>query len=160
MKRLSQAVWFLLVPYFAIARLNVTPWNGETRQSFNRSNAQAVLALIIVWPLMFVLPTADQFGELTRNHPKVFAYVVASLVFAPAWFFVSMWLRGDRERYYASLYNSMPLWKRRVYGIATFGLAVLVLWAVPVKHSPNPQAKHLICDAAASEVTAEACSTV
>ena len=95
MRRLfGPLLWFLLVPYFAVGGLNVRPWVGESREAANRANAQLILALILVWPLILISPKAGRLAEATRLHP----YVFASLLLMPAWWFVSSWLNGNRER--------------------------------------------------------------
>jgi hypothetical protein len=152
-------LWFLLVPYFAVGGLNVPPWIGESRESANRTNAQLILALILVWPLLLISPREGWLADATRIHP----YVLAAIVLMPAWWFISAWLKGDRERQYAAAYRSLPRWQRIAFGLstATFIMASLTLVAssAPAKHTPKPQSSNLSCDDAATEVTADVCTS-
>jgi hypothetical protein len=158
MRRPVPLLWFLLVPYFAVGRLNVRPWIGESRKNANRTNAQLILALILVWPLLLMSPRAGRLAEATRIHP----YIFALLLLMPAWWFVSAWLKGDRERQYAAAYRSLPRWQHFAFGLSTATLMVVALMLVasnaPAKHTPKPRSSELSCDDAATEVTAGACT--
>jgi hypothetical protein len=158
MRRLFPLLWFLLVPYFAVGGLNVRPWIGESRESANRTNAQLILALILVCPLILISPRAGWLAEATRIHPRIFAL----LLLIPAWWFVSAWLKGERERQYEAAYRSLPRWQRFAFGLSTPTLLVVALVLVasnaPAKHTPKPQSSDLSCDHAATEMTADACT--
>lgn len=114
-------LWFLLVPYFAVASLNVAPWIGETRQDANRTNAQCILGLIFVSPIFFALSATGyvQHG-LIRDHPIIFAIIL----YVPAVLLIGAWLKGDREREYRRKYTELPLVVRVAFGLATGALIV------------------------------------
>jgi hypothetical protein len=147
----------LLVPYFAVRCLNVRPWIGESRENANRTNAQLTLAFILVWPLILVSPKAGWLAEATRIHSYVFAF----LLLMPAWWLVSTWVKGDREREYAAGYGSMPRWRRFAFGLSTLTLMVvpliLIARSAAANDTPGPQSE-LSCDGAATEMTADTCS--
>ena len=156
MRRLSLLLWFLLVPYFAVLRLNVPAGIGLSREFTNRSNAQLILALILVWPLILLSPRTGRLGDVIHAHLYIFAF----LVVMPAWWLVSAWLKGDRERQYAAAYRSLSQWQRFVLGLTTPTLLVvaLVLTASNAPAKPKPQSSDLICDHGATEMTADACT--
>ena len=87
-------LWFVLVPYFAVANMNVSPWFGGSRESANRTNAQLTVALILVSPVLYVLAGLAANEWAAQGHPFIFA----ALLFVPMWLLVSAWLkRSDRE---------------------------------------------------------------
>lgn len=151
-------LWFLLVPYFAVLRLNVPAGVGGSRKFTNRTNAQLILALILVWPPILMSPGTGWLAEATRIHPRIFAF----LLLMPVWWFVSAWVKGDRERQYAAAYRSLPRWQRFAFGLSTPTLMVVALMLVasnaPARHTPKPQSSDLSCDHAATEMTADACT--
>lgn len=158
MGRLIQPVlWFLLVPYFAVLRLNVPAGIGGSREFTNRTNAQLLLALILVWPLILLSPRRGRLGEAIHLHPYIFAF----LLMMPAWWLVSAWLTGDRERWYAAAYNSLPRWRRIAFGLSTAVAMIVALMLVarsaPAKHTPKPEWTQVSCNDEASEMTAESC---
>jgi uncharacterized membrane protein YfcA len=151
-------LWFLLVPYFAVLKLNVPAGIGGSREFTNRGNAQLTLALILVWPLILLAPTTGRLGEAIHAHPYIFAVPLL----AASWWLVAAWMTGDRERRYAATYNSLPRWRRFAFGLTIpaamiVGL-VLVAGSAPAKHVSKGQWTLVSCNDAASEMTADNCS--
>jgi hypothetical protein len=159
MRRLSLLLWFLLVPYFAVLRLNVPAGIGLSREFTNRSNARLILALILVCPLILLSPKTGPLADAIQAHVYIFAF----LVLVPAWWLVSAWLKGDRERRYAAAYRSLSQWQRFAFGLTTPALLVtaLVLTAsnTAAKRTGQLQSSDLSCDHSATEMTADACTT-
>jgi hypothetical protein len=154
---IEQALWFLLVPYFAVVRLNVPAGIGGSREFTNRTNAQLILALILVWPLISLSPRAGRLGEAIHLHPYIFSF----LLVMPAWWLVSAWLTGARERRYAAAYNSLPRWRRLAFGLSTAAAMILPLVFIAPntspKHTRNSEWTRVSCNDGASEMTAESC---
>jgi len=151
-------LWFLLVPYFAVENLNVRPWFGESRAFANQTNAQLIVALILVWPLILVAPDNGWLGGQIRDHPRIFAVVVT----VPALGLVNAWIRGDRKRKYSAAYTTMPRRQRMAFGLST-AILMIVPFALgvsnaPDKPSPQPQDDVVKCDPTADHVTADKCS--
>ena len=117
--------WFLLVPYFAVAALNVPPWIGETRKSANRTNAQLTLALLIISPALFALAGT---GRLIEGFPRERPYLFSFALLLPALLFVNRWLRSDREAKYQSDYAAMPRSVRVGFGLGTLALFCAAFW--------------------------------
>ena len=159
MRRLVEPlIWFWLVPYFAVLRLNVPAGIGLSREFTNRSNAQLILALILLWPLILLAPRTGPLGDSIRAH----TYIFALLAVMPAWWIVSTWLKGDRERKYAAAYQALPRWRRIAFGLTTLALMVSALM-ITRSHAvagqgPKSPSDYATCDRAATEVTADACS--
>jgi hypothetical protein len=145
-------MWFWLVPYFAVGRVYARPWFGESAEFARRTNAQLALALILIWPLIFILPRTGWLAD----HPKA-----VGLLIVPALLFVRAWMKGEREQKYLALYRSMPRLRRIAFGLSTATLMVvplvLVASSAPDKHKHQQQTE-MTCDPAAAEVTAETCS--
>jgi len=123
-------LWLLLVPYFAVQRLNVPAGIGGSRERTNRTNAQLVLGVILVSPILFALASTGYLGHaLPRTHPYIFALIV----FLPAVFFVGAWLKGDREEAYQRKYAQLTPAVRLAFGLTTAGLitAGFVAFIVP-----------------------------
>jgi hypothetical protein len=147
-------LWFWLVPYFAVSSVPARPWFGESPGFARRINAQLALALIQVWPLIFILPRTGWLAD----HPKV-----VGLLVLPALAFVRAWMKGEREQKYLAIYRSMPRNRKAAFGLSTATLMVVSLVFAasnaPDKHTHEPKTE-VVCDPAALEVTAETCSTV
>jgi hypothetical protein len=155
MIRLFRSIlWFLLVPYFTVASIPARPWFGGPPEFARRLNAQLSLVLILVWPLILLAPRKGRLAEAIGAN----TYVFAALVMLPAWWLVSKWLSGNRERQYAAAYRALPRWQRVVFGLSTltFMVASLIVGIshAPSKHTPAPR---LVCDDEATQVTADAC---
>jgi uncharacterized membrane protein YfcA len=122
MNRLSRvALWLLLVPYFAVASMNAPAWIGETRRDTNRANAQLILALICVSPILFFLSAAGYLQRSpVRNHPAIFGLIVC----VSALLIIKAWLRGDRETEYRREYRELSVAVRLAFGFATAALIV------------------------------------
>ena len=131
MKRSAWApVWFLLVPYFAVASLNAPPWPGESRKSANRTNAQLALVLIMMSPIFFTLAgTGLLSGRIPRQHPFLFSLAVM----LPVWALVSIWLKSEREAQYNHDYAAMSQLRRSIFGLGTaaFLITGFFLFIVP-----------------------------
>lgn len=125
MKRpLRGLLWFLLVPYFAVANLNWPAWFGD-RPSANRTNAQLALTLIVVSPVLYVLAWTGRLRSgLPRTHPLIFAV----LLFVPVWLLLSAWLRSGREAEYRADYVAMGRSARLAFGVATVALVAVGWW--------------------------------
>lgn len=153
MKRLFEPLlWFFLAPYFFVGGLNVRPWFGESRQSANRVNAQLALSLILIWPLIFAVPRTGWLSD----HPEV-----VGLLILPALWFVSAWMKGEREQSYLAAYRSMPRRHKIAFGLSTAAFMVVPLVLVS-SNARNTQTREpqseIVCDPAATEVNAETCS--
>jgi hypothetical protein len=114
-------LWFVLVPYFAVLRLNAPAGIGESRAHTNRTNAQLVLALILISPVLFALAAT---GSLKRGLPQSHPYIFALIVFLPAALGVGFWLKGDREALYRREYGRLPVAARAIFGLTTAALVV------------------------------------
>lgn len=125
MTRLSRGLmWLLLVPYFAVASLNVPPWIGERRESANRTNAQLVLSLVFAFTVLNLLSltgTLHQFGNVSPMW-------IGLATVVPPMIAISLLLNRERERHYRALYRSMPTWERVAFGSTTLGFALLMIW--------------------------------
>ena len=128
MERLVRPVlWLLLVPYFAVASLNVLPWIGESRESANRSNAQLTVAFIVVSFEIALLALAGlSRGEIWDKH----LYIVVGLMFVPPWIAVARWLSKARESDYRKLYRRMSVGARCAFGIAAAIFVIACWWVV------------------------------
>jgi hypothetical protein len=124
MNRLRGLLWFLLVPYFAVAKLNWPSWVGD-RTSANRTNAQLILALILVSPVLYLLAWS---GRLSDGLPKTHPFVFAVLLFVPVWLLVVAWLQSDRESAYRSDYLMMGRTTRLAFGVTTAALVAAGWW--------------------------------
>jgi hypothetical protein len=126
MNRLFRGLpWFLLVPYFAVANLNLSPWFGGSRENANRTNAQLTVALILVSPVLYVLAWA---GHVSDRFPKTHPFIFAVLLFVPLWLVVSAWLTSDREAEYRMDYMAMSRPARLAFGVATAALVGVGWW--------------------------------
>jgi hypothetical protein len=147
--------WFLLVPYFAVGSIPARPWFGGSPEFSRRINAQLILTLILIWPLILLAPTEGRVGEAIKAQ----TYIFAGLVMVPTWWFVSRWLKGNRERQYAAGYRALPRWQRIAFGLTTPTLMIVTLmlgaWNATPKRASEPR---LACDDAAAKVTLDACS--
>jgi quinol-cytochrome oxidoreductase complex cytochrome b subunit len=153
-KVLRFPLWFLLVPYFAVRSLNVRPWFKGQRETANRTNGAIVVAFIAT-----LIVTGALYAAGNRQLPYNRTFAIASYLLALVATLV--FLNRERERHYSAAYSSMPWWKRSAFATGTIALVVLSFWAVPIKvrHASTSQPKELTCNKAASEVTAESCST-
>ena len=123
-------LWFLLVPYFAVQRLNAPPGIGRSRVFTNRTNAQVILGLILVSPILFALAST---GYLKQGFPRTNPYVFALVVYVPAIVFVSAWLKGEREAAYRRKYRELSPPLRAAFGLTTVALIVagVIVFIVP-----------------------------
>jgi hypothetical protein len=145
--------WFLLVPYFAVGSIPARPWFGGSPEFSRRINAQLILTVILVWPLILIAPTEGRVGEAIKTQ----TYFFAGVVMVPTWWFVSRWLKGNRESQYAAVYRTLPRWQRIAFGVTTPTLMVLTLmWGVS-NATLKVRSNSLVCDEPATEVTAEPC---
>jgi hypothetical protein len=118
--------WFLLVPYFAVASLNVPAGVGGDRNATNRTNAQAILSLILISVLLFSLAGAGALNEgPIRRHPYLFGLALV----VPTWLLVRQWLNPQREADYRRTYETMTLRSRAGFGLIT-ATAIVVGWAI------------------------------
>lgn len=145
--------WFLLVPYFAVGSIPARPWFGGSPEFSRRINAQLILTLILIWPLILLAPTEGRLAEAIKAQ----TYFFAGVAMVPTWWFVSRWLKGNRERQYAAGYSALPRWQRITFGLTTPTLMVLTLVLGVSNAAPKLRSSSLVCGEEATEVTAEAC---
>jgi quinol-cytochrome oxidoreductase complex cytochrome b subunit len=125
MNRLLQTlIWFLLVPYFAVASLNVRPWVGESRANANRTNAQLAIAIIFASAVLGVLGLTGFSGDLDGISP----FLIGLACIVPPMIVVSLLLDAERERHYREVYRTMPARQRAAFGLATLAFVVVMLW--------------------------------
>lgn len=117
-------MWFLLVPYFAVASLNVLPWIGETRENANRTNAQLTIALIFASAVFGILGVT---GAAHRLHGARPIWVgVACIV--PPMVAISLFFNREREHQYRTAYKTMPTWERGAFGLGTLAFVAAMFW--------------------------------
>jgi hypothetical protein len=145
--------WFLLVPYFAVGSIPARPWFGGSPEFSRRINAQLTLTLILIWPLILLAPTEGRLAEAINAQ----TYVSAGLVMVPTWWFVSRWLKGNREQRYAASYRSLPRWRRIAYGVTAPILMGLTLTLGVLNAAPKARSSSVVCNKEATEVIAEPC---
>jgi lipopolysaccharide export LptBFGC system permease protein LptF len=125
MHRLSRAlIWLLLVPYFAVASLNVAPWIGEKREDANRTNAQLAVSLIFAFTVLGVLSVSGVLSRLNTLSPVWIG--LATVV--PPMVAISFLLNREREHHYSVLYRSMPKWERAGFGLTTLVFTSVMIW--------------------------------
>jgi|GEM_PF-4062880 len=122
MKRIcGPLLWFLLVPYFTVRGLNVPAGIGGSREFTNRINAQLILTLILVAPIIYGLAAMGYLqAALPTYHPYVFAFVI----YVPVHVLVGAWLKADREAGYRRKYTHLSFPARTAFGLTTVGLLV------------------------------------
>jgi hypothetical protein len=113
--------WLLLVPYFAVASLNAPAGIGGNRRETNRTNAQLLLALILLQPVIALSPKG-----LVHGMPKWQLMVLAGLLLLPTWQWVSYWLSGEREADYRRRYKLLSWGQRAAVTMGTVALSVAV----------------------------------
>ena len=145
--------WFLLAPYFAVRSVPARPWFGESPEFARRINAQLALTTIFVWPLILLAPTEGRLGDAIGEQ----TYVFAALITVPTLWFVTRWLKGNRELHYAAAYQALPRWQRIVFGLTTPILMGVSLMLQAPNMAPRPPSRAVVCDKNAPQVTAEAC---
>lgn len=125
MDRLSRAlVWLLLVPYFAVASLNVPPWIGERREDANRTNAQLAISLVFAFTVLGVLSVSGVLHRLNTLSPVWIGLVTV----VPPMAVMSFLLNREREHHYRALYRSMPKWQRMGFGLTTLVFTSVMIW--------------------------------
>ena len=128
MSRFSRSLlWVLLVPYFAVASLIVQPWIGESRESFNRTNAQLTAAIILASFEIALLALAGlSRGEVWDKH---LALICWALLLLP-WLAIARWLNKAKESDYRKLYRGMSVKARLAFGIIAAAFVFGCWWLV------------------------------
>src|SRR5690242_8986188 len=127
MDRLFRALgWLLLVPYFAVASLNVRPWIGEKRDYANRTNAQIAISLIFASTVLGVLSASGVLHRLNTVAPMWIGFATVG----PPMLVTSLLLNRKREDHYRALYRSMPRLERMGFGLTTLVFTSVMIWLI------------------------------
>jgi hypothetical protein len=127
MDRLFRALgWLLLVPYFAVASLNVRPWIGEKRDDANRTNAQLAISLIFASTVLGVLSASGVLHRLNTVAPMWIGFATVG----PPMLVTSLLLNRKREDHYRALYRSMPRLERMGFGLTTLVFTSVMIWLI------------------------------
>ena len=127
---LGPIIWVLLVPYFAVASLNLRSPVGASRASANRTNAQLTVALILTSFEIALLAA----GGLSRGRLwETYRYIICGLLLILPWIAVARWLGKENEADYRNLYQLMPVGVRLGFGIASAAFVAACWWFIGQK---------------------------
>ena len=124
---LRPIIWLLLVPYFAVASLNVPSPVGASLETSNRTNAQLTVALILTsFEIALLAGTGFSLGRAGGTR----LFLICGFLLIIPWIAVARWLTRENETDYRNLYRLMPLGLRFGFGIAAAAFVAACWWFI------------------------------
>lgn len=155
--------WFVLAPYFASwAVPMIRPIGTNDIELAKRWRAQSVIMLDVFIIIFGALSLTGQMG-LLDSLSYVWLGLLSWLIGIVLIVAIGTVLNRERERRLMADYKSMPRWKRRAFAGAAWtfvaAMFLMILWFAPSQRQTAPPWGNLHCDAAATEMSAETCSS-